>query len=93
VLNSFAPDIQRTTISLMVRRGGKVCFDGATSIVNMKRCFADLIRYLFREQQFPHGVILLTGTGVVPPDEFALQPADQVEISVPEIGTLRNFVA
>jgi 2-dehydro-3-deoxy-D-arabinonate dehydratase len=56
----------------------------------MKRDFGELVGYLFREQSFPEGVILLTGTGIVPPDEFALRPGDQVEIEVPPIGTLRN---
>jgi 2-dehydro-3-deoxy-D-arabinonate dehydratase len=59
----------------------------------MKRSFDELISYLFREQEFPNGVILLTGTGVVPPENFTLQSGDRVEITIPEIGTLRNPVA
>jgi 2-dehydro-3-deoxy-D-arabinonate dehydratase len=59
----------------------------------MKRNFGELIEYLFREQEFPHGVLLMTGTGLVPPDSFTLQSGDVVEITVPEIGTLRNPVA
>ena len=78
---------------LAVRSGGSVRFEGSTSLASMKRDFQDLIAYLFRELDFPHGVLLLTGTGVVPPDDFTLQPGDVVEITVPEIGTLRNVVA
>jgi 2-dehydro-3-deoxy-D-arabinonate dehydratase len=87
-----AAGIIDSTIRLCIRRGGKVCFDGSTSIRNMKRRFDELTACLFREQMFPEGVILLTGTGIVPPDDFALQPGDVVEISIPEIGTLRNPV-
>jgi 2-dehydro-3-deoxy-D-arabinonate dehydratase len=93
VLDSAAPHIRTTTIRLVVRRRGEIFFDGSTTVGNMKRSFAELVAYLFREQQFPNGVILLTGTGVVPPDDFALQPGDQVDISIPEIGTLRNVAA
>jgi 2-dehydro-3-deoxy-D-arabinonate dehydratase len=87
-----AAAIVDSTIRLCIRRGGGVCFDGTTAIRNMKRAFDELIDYLFRDQNFPEGVILLTGTGIVPPDDFALQPDDRVEISIPEIGTLRNPV-
>ena len=58
----------------------------------MRRSPAELVEFLYRETSFPHGCILLTGTGVVPPDEFTLQPGDEVEIHVPPIGTLRNLV-
>jgi 2-dehydro-3-deoxy-D-arabinonate dehydratase len=80
-------------IQLKICRGETVCFEGSTSIAKMKRTFDDLIAYLFREQEFPNGVILLTGTGLVPPDSFSLCSGDVVEITIPEIGTLRNPVA
>jgi 2-dehydro-3-deoxy-D-arabinonate dehydratase len=80
-------------IRLAILRHGKPCFEGSTSIGRMKRTFEDLISYLFREQHFPSGVILLTGTGIVPPEGFSLQHDDLIEITVPEIGTLRNPVA
>ncbi len=79
-------------IRLTIMRGSKCCFEGTTSTGKMKRTFQDLISYQFREQEFPNGVILLTGTGIVPPDNFTLEPGDVVEITVPEIGTLRNPV-
>jgi 2-dehydro-3-deoxy-D-arabinonate dehydratase len=81
------------SIQLRITRGDSVCFEGCTSTAKMKRSFEDLITYLFREQEFPDGVILLTGTGLVPPDSFTLRSGDIVEITVPEIGTLRNPVA
>jgi 2-dehydro-3-deoxy-D-arabinonate dehydratase len=86
-------DPRALEIRLTIRRGGGVAFDGATSIAQMKRSFDDLLEYLLREQEFPHGVILLTGTGLVPPDDFTLAHGDVVEIAVSGIGTLRNPVA
>ncbi len=79
-------------IRLRIVRDSKPCFEGATSTSQMKRKFHDLISYLFREQDFPHGVVLLTGTGIVPPDTFTLHHGDLIEITVPEIGTLRSPV-
>ncbi len=93
ILREWAPEIRRSSIGLTIRRAGRVCFEAITGFDQMKRKFDELIAYLFREQDFRHGVLLLTGTGIVPPDEFALQPGDLVEITVPEIGTLRNPVA
>ena len=64
-----------------------------TSVSQIKRTFSELADYLFRSQQFPHGVVLLTGTGVVPADDFTLQPGDVVRIQISGIGTLENPVA
>ncbi len=86
-------DARTITIRLQIIRGGTIVFEGKTSIAQMKRNFGELIEYLFREQEFPDGVLLMTGTGLVPPDSFTLQSGDVVEITVPEIGTLRNPVA
>jgi 2-dehydro-3-deoxy-D-arabinonate dehydratase len=85
-------DPKSLQIALTIQRGGHVAFSGQTSIAQMKRTFDDLITYLGRDNAFPHGVILLTGTGVVPPDDFTLEEGDAVEISISEIGTLRNVV-
>ncbi|NWG12170.1 MAG: fumarylacetoacetate hydrolase family protein [Acidobacteria bacterium] len=85
-------DPRKMEIRLTVRDGDGVRFEGSTSLASMKRSFEDLIAYLFRELDFPHGVFLLTGTGIVPPDDFTLQHGDVVEIEIPEIGTLRNPV-
>jgi len=86
-------DPYKMEVRLTVRDGAGVRFEGSTSLGNMKRRFEELILYLFRELDFPHGVLLMTGTGIIPPDDFALQHGDMVEITVPEIGTLRNYVA
>jgi 2-dehydro-3-deoxy-D-arabinonate dehydratase len=86
-------DARALAIGLQISRGGTIVFEGKTSIAQMKRNFGELIEYLFREQEFPDGVLLMTGTGLVPPDSFTLQSGDVVEITVPEIGTLRNPVA
>jgi 2-dehydro-3-deoxy-D-arabinonate dehydratase len=52
-----------------------------------------LASYLFRSQTFPHGAILLTGTGVIPPDSFTLQSGDEIDIEISGIGRLKNSVA
>ncbi|HTB63965.1 MAG TPA: fumarylacetoacetate hydrolase family protein, partial [Opitutales bacterium] len=80
-------------IRIAIRRGGASVFSGETSVGQIKRTFAELADYLFRSQVFPHGAVLLTGTGIVPPDGFTLQSADEVEIEISGIGVLRNSVA
>jgi len=67
-------------------------FRGMTSTARMKRGFADLAEWLVRDNPVPPGSVLLTGTGLVPPDDFTLEPGQIVEIHVPGIGTLRNDV-
>jgi 2-dehydro-3-deoxy-D-arabinonate dehydratase len=59
----------------------------------MKRTFADLVEYLFRECDFPQGVYLMTGTGIIPGNDFSLQSGDEIRIKAEPIGTLINFVA
>jgi 2-dehydro-3-deoxy-D-arabinonate dehydratase len=73
------------------RRGGRV-FEGATTLDQMARSFGDLVGWLGRENTFPHGAILLTGTGIVPPDDFTLAPGDLVSIDITGIGRLTNLV-
>jgi 2-dehydro-3-deoxy-D-arabinonate dehydratase len=80
------------TIRLEIERGGQLAFSGETSVGQIKRSFDDLVKFLFRSQTFPHGAMLLTGTGVVPPDSFTLQAKDRVRITVSGIGTLENEV-
>ena len=84
--------VRAWTITLEIRRGGQRVFAGETSPGQIKRTFADLAGYLFRCQVFPHGAVLLTGTGIVPPDSFTLQEGDVVEIGITGIGVLRNTV-
>jgi 2-dehydro-3-deoxy-D-arabinonate dehydratase len=86
-----APD--KIRIHLNIERGGKTVFEGSTSAGQMSRSFADLIGWLGRACSFPHGVILLTGTGIVPPDDFSLRVDDVIHIDVSGIGRLSNAVA
>jgi 2-dehydro-3-deoxy-D-arabinonate dehydratase len=79
-------------ISLIVSRGSSTAFEGKTSVSQMARSFDELIGWLKRDNTFTAGVILLTGTGVVPSAEFTLQPGDIVEITIEELGTLRNTI-
>ncbi len=79
-------------ITLVIRRQGAEVFRGQTNLDQMKRTFDDLIDWLFRDNSFPDGVILLTGTGIVPPNEFTLEAGDEVSIDITGIGTLINPV-
>jgi 2-dehydro-3-deoxy-D-arabinonate dehydratase len=80
------------TIRLAIERNGARVFAGETSVDRIKRRFEELAGYLFRSQTFPHGAVLLTGTGVVPPEDFTLQERDVVEIEISGIGSLINPV-
>jgi 2-dehydro-3-deoxy-D-arabinonate dehydratase len=80
-------------IRIAIRRNGQVAFNGETSVGQIKRSFEELAGFLFRSQVFPHGAVLLTGTGIVPADNFTLQEGDDVEIEISGIGSLRNPVA
>ena len=71
---------------------GVELFSGETSTAKMRRSFEELVSWLVRDNPVPAGSVLLTGTGLVPPDDFTLLPGHVVEIHVPEIGTLRNPV-
>lgn len=79
-------------IRLTIRRGQAVAYTGETSTRQMVRAFAELIEYLCRDNLLFPPTVLLTGTGIVPPDEFTLQSGDVIEITVEGIGTLRNPV-
>jgi 2-dehydro-3-deoxy-D-arabinonate dehydratase len=79
-------------IRLIIHRGGKMAFDGRTSVDQMARTFENLIGWLGRDNSFPSGAFLLTGTGIVPDSSFTLQPNDIVEIKIDGIGTLLNPV-
>jgi 2-dehydro-3-deoxy-D-arabinonate dehydratase len=86
------PPSPATRIQLEIRRAGRVEFTGATTLAEMKRDFATLVEYLYRETSFPAGCVLLTGTGVVPPDDFTLRSGDELAITIDGIGTLENVV-
>jgi 2-dehydro-3-deoxy-D-arabinonate dehydratase len=86
------PPPDRVQIHLIIERGGSRVFDGSIKLTEMARPFKDLIDWLGRDNSFPHGVILLTGTGIVPPDEFSLAAGDLVSIDITGIGRLTNMV-
>jgi len=81
-----------TDIAIEIRRAGEAAFSGATTLKEMKRKPEELVEYLYRNNSFPYGCFLLTGTGIVPPDSFTLHPGDEIRITVPPIGTLSNVV-
>ena len=93
ILLQEEPIAQSTRIKLDILRSGKVCFTGSTCLTELKRSFQTLVEYLFRDHTFPRGCFLLTGTGIVPPDEFSLRAQDEIRISIDGIGTLTNTVA
>jgi 2-dehydro-3-deoxy-D-arabinonate dehydratase len=79
-------------IELLIERGGETVFEGETSTAQMVRPFEELAEYLFRELTHPYGAVLLTGTGLVPPDEFTLEGGDTVQITIEGVGRLRHGV-
>jgi 2-dehydro-3-deoxy-D-arabinonate dehydratase len=92
ILVSTEPISADTRIHLAVRRSGATAFGGSTTLAALKRDPQSLVDYLYRETSFPNGCILLTGTGIVPPDDFTLQPGDEVAVTIDGIGTLTNTV-
>lgn len=92
ILLSDEPLPVTTEIHLDILRDGESAFHGQTSLKELKRKPEELVEYLFRDNDFPYGCFLLTGTGVVPPDEFTLQSKDEIRITIDGIGTLVNFV-
>ncbi len=87
------PNLSECQIRLVIRRNKQVAFEGTTSIARMNRSPQELVEWLGRDQRFPHGAVLLTGTGIVPPDAFSLSSGDAVDIHIDGIGTLTNPVA
>lgn len=81
-----------TEIRLEIHRAGKIEFNGATSIESLKRDPVTLVEFLYRDNSFPHGCFLMTGTGIIPPDSFSLQAGDEIRIDISAIGTLVNTV-
>lgn len=81
-----------TLIQLDIIRDGKSAFAGEVAIDQIKRKFTDLAEFLFRECSFPHGVFLMTGTGIVPSHDFTLKQGDEIRITIQPIGTLINTV-
>lgn len=82
-----------TEIALEICRGGAPLFAGRTTVGQIKRPLASLADWLFRENVYPHGCYLMTGTGIVPPDTITLHTGDEILIAIAPVGTLSNFVA
>lgn len=91
-LKEALPARREIEIELEIERQNAVVFAGSTDIGQMARGFEELIHWLGREQTFPNGVLLMTGTGVVPSSDFTLQRGDRVSISISGIGTLKNTI-
>ena len=81
-----------TEIHLDILRDGATAFHGQTALTELKRKPQELVEYLYRDNEFPYGCFLLTGTGIVPPDDFTLAIDDEIRITIEHIGTLVNFV-
>ena len=88
----LAPTAAEMKIKARILRGTEIAWEAETSLAALNRTLEDLITYLFRCQDFPHGVILSTGTGIVPPLDISLAANDVVEIDVAGIGKLTNTV-
>jgi 2-dehydro-3-deoxy-D-arabinonate dehydratase len=82
-----------TAIRIEILRGEACAFRGETSLAELKRSPEELASFLFRDSSFPDGAFLMTGTGIVPGDEFTLAHGDRIRISIDGIGTLENTVA
>ena len=86
------PTLERMEIRLAVLRAGSIAYEGKTTAAEIARPLPSLVEWLYRENTFQSGAVLLTGTGIVPDADFTLLPGDVVNISIAGIGTLANYV-
>ena len=93
VLLSEHPLNPATGIHLEIERNGEAVFAASTTLAELKRDPKELVRFLYRDTSFPHGAFLMTGTGIVPSDDFTLAAGDGIRIAIDGIGTLENHVA
>jgi 2-dehydro-3-deoxy-D-arabinonate dehydratase len=91
IMLAEADDLRDVPVELAVRRSGRTVFEGGTRTSQMRRPLPELVAYLRKELEFPHGAFLMTGTGVVPPNDFSLERGDQVRITIGGL-TLENEV-
>ncbi len=91
-LQANADEWREQDIRIQIERDSEIVFDGSTNTNKLHRSLPELANYLMRCKQFPYGVFLMTGTGVVPPDEFTLAAGDIVRIHIDPIGELVNTV-
>jgi 2-dehydro-3-deoxy-D-arabinonate dehydratase len=92
VLARDAGDVTAAAIEVRIERDGASVFEGATSVSEMKRSLEELAAALFNELSHPSGAVLLTGTGVVPPDDFTLEHGDRVRIAIDGVGVLEHDI-
>ena len=92
ILIGTEPLPKTTPIRLEISRAGKLEFSAEITLAELKREPKSLVEYLFRDNSFPQGALLMTGTGIVPPDTFTLAAGDRVSITIDPIGTLENEV-
>jgi 2-dehydro-3-deoxy-D-arabinonate dehydratase len=93
VLISDKPFDRNSKIYLQIIRNRQIVFEDSIAVSQMKRSFEELVKYVFLECTFPHGCLIMTGTGIVPPASFTLQKGDEINISIDSIGKLTNTVA
>jgi 2-dehydro-3-deoxy-D-arabinonate dehydratase len=93
ILVSESPLPHSTEIALEIHRGNRIEFSGSVALTELKRDPKTLVEYLHRDNSFPSGCFLMTGTGIVPPNSFTLASGDRVRITIAPIGTLENEVA
>lgn len=93
ILVTESPLPQSTEIALEIDRKGRVEFSGSVALTELKRDPKTLVEYLLRDNSFPSGCFLMTGTGIVPPNSFTLASGDRIRITIEPIGTLENEVA
>lgn len=86
------PLSENTSVHIEIKRKNQQVFAGNTDLKQMKRKPEELVSFLYRECSFPHGSLLMTGTGIVPPNDFSLQSGDEIRITIEPIGTLVNTV-
>src|SRR5690606_37991126 len=82
-----------TAIRMQILRAATTVFAGETRVGQIKRPLPSLAQFLYRDNSFPRGAYLMTGTGIVPPDSFSLDHGDEIRITIEPVGTLSNFVA
>lgn len=92
ILLDHIEDFPHTTIRLTIQRQNTIVFSGETSTTKIRRTARELLSYLGHSLKFPQGVVLMTGTGIVPPGEFTLQGGDMVQITIDDVSTLINQV-
>jgi 2-dehydro-3-deoxy-D-arabinonate dehydratase len=85
-------EFPQVSIRLHIERNGEEVFFGQVNTSMLQRSLEELVSYLGRSASFPYGVVLLTGTGIIPPESFTLQAGDQITISIDQVGKLINRV-